>query len=44
MVVEGRNLFNLRKQALVNLLKLGAGKRTGLGSSERGEAHRGEGK
>ncbi len=43
MVVKGRNLFNLREQALVNLLKGGAGEWTGLGGGEKGEAHRGAG-
>jgi hypothetical protein len=43
MVVEGRNLFNLRKQALVNLLKVRAGEGTGLGARLRCEAHRGAG-
>ena len=35
VVVEGRDLFNLRQQALINLLHVGAGEGTGLGSSER---------
>ena len=36
MVIEGGNLFDLRQQALVDLLNVGAGKRTGLGRANAG--------
>ena len=34
VVIEGRDFFNLRKQAPVDLLNIGAGERTGLGGGE----------
>ena len=34
-MIESRDFFNLRKQALIDLREVRAGKRTGLGDGER---------
>jgi hypothetical protein len=36
VVVEGGNLFDLREQALVDLLNVVSGERAGLGGAENG--------
>jgi hypothetical protein len=43
MVVKGRDFGYLREQALVGLLKIRAGERTGLGDGDRWQANCGAG-